>query len=527
MSDNYIYLPGSSALAMGSGLYWGSAGSLALKNCQVMRNLGYADGGSSSTAVIGTGVYAYLDSVSVINSQFLCNVAGIGNDGYASGAAGSFQFSTYGAITANVSDNSVGSYMSGLYYNPGLTWYGTPTDGITTSNSLQGRPVPFSANCGITAFPFLPPSQSPSPSSSGSALPSNSPSSSLSPSASPSTSLSSSPSSSMSRSASSSPSPSPLIAVQNVTFNPSFPQTSLTNTIGSVSDLTLMTFTLASNNSTVAQLLRNTTWTISKQQVNSSQPIQDGMNVVTSDGEPIDATTWHVSVGQVNVTTSVLYSSQTASANVSLGNSNTNGTSTNALLNYQLIPGSVKYTIAVTAGTSNLATIFPNGIQWNGCVNSSQNLGLYSTRWTTTQVGGQTYYTWKREQVSLRFAVPMQGLADNNVVNITHSLRSVTIDRQGLHVCFEWYFPRFEQSLLYDPTVETLFDAKSDFPDSDTSTESSDNSSSNLLLILEIVVPVAVGVAIVAALVMLSIGIAVVYLVRRHKMNRRRNTINF
>eukprot|EP01087_Luapelamoeba_hula_P016174 TRINITY_DN4956_c0_g1_i3.p1 TRINITY_DN4956_c0_g1~~TRINITY_DN4956_c0_g1_i3.p1 ORF type:complete len:582 (+),score=94.30 TRINITY_DN4956_c0_g1_i3:1012-2757(+) len=562
-------------------------------------------------------MYAVVDHISIINTLFWCNSAGIGDYGDVGSAGVWIQGNKgYGIITANVSDNSVGTYGSGTYWTPGSTCFG-PSGGITESNNVQGAPVPFSSNCGITAFPFLPASQSPSTSSSPSSTPSGSPSPSstpsgspspsLTPSASPSSTISITPSSSasssrsaspsgsaspssstspnpskfpspsvtpstsssrsvsssssrspscsvspspsitpsnsvspsVSQSASASPSPSPPIAVQNVTYSPDIPQTSLTNTIGNVSDSTLMTFTLASNsnsnktndnNSTttvVTQLLSNTTWTITKKQVNSSQEIQDGVKVATSDGAPIDTTTWHASVGNVlNVTTSALYSSLTTSANVSLGSSNsaTNKTS-KPLLNYQLIPGSVKYTIAMT-GSAELATAFPDGIQWNGCVNSSQNLGLFSPNYTRTLVNGQMYYTWKRDQASLQLAVPMQGLADNTVVNVTHELRSVAIDDQGLRACFLWYFPQFQRSLLYDPTVESLFASPSTSASANPDTSGGSNSNSANSMVLKIAIPVAIGGAVAAIALLLLAGLAAAVLVRRRQMHRRQSALN-
>eukprot|EP01087_Luapelamoeba_hula_P016669 TRINITY_DN5143_c0_g1_i1.p1 TRINITY_DN5143_c0_g1~~TRINITY_DN5143_c0_g1_i1.p1 ORF type:complete len:493 (+),score=40.31 TRINITY_DN5143_c0_g1_i1:19-1497(+) len=349
-------------------------------------------------------------------------------------------------------------------------------------------------------------------------------------SASPSLSTSPSPSSSASssRSASTSPSASPSNAPyvqQTVQFSATTPAIAISSKVDKTSESTnVASGFYAYNSTTNVSTALPITWQVSQANVTSGSISPDGITSVTSsDGMPVTSTTWQSPKNaSIAVATTALYSGLETNVNISI--KAPRGLQT---LNYTMPPGAIKYTFQLNS-TAAQRSLYKNGqnttISWQACINSTQNLGKFSTGYNTSlSTSSEMVYVWYRSQASLRFDVPLFGIVDNAITRIDHKLVTATLVDEVFTICLEWYLPYFNTSLVYDPTMAALADISHEPNSADTSGDG-DGGTSHALAIA---VPVSVGVFCVFALLFITIVLLAVYVWRRtHRVKRRRYLTN-
>eukprot|EP01087_Luapelamoeba_hula_P000565 TRINITY_DN10425_c0_g1_i1.p1 TRINITY_DN10425_c0_g1~~TRINITY_DN10425_c0_g1_i1.p1 ORF type:complete len:782 (+),score=64.60 TRINITY_DN10425_c0_g1_i1:29-2374(+) len=502
IQDNYSYDPTNAGVTAGA--LYSQAVATRMTNVVFQRNYAYSESGSAlAGAVWASGTNFFSDPTNV----FSCNFVGT-RTGVAGNSAMYLDIVKPINLTGAITLNSGGSYLNGSVNVSVATsgsWYG-----ILTKNYVCGSPEAYTPNCGtmyfppscrVAAFPFLPASASPSPSSAPLYT-----SSSPSPSA----------SSTFYTVSQSVLFPSDVPSVQLFTRERSVQNVSDTKT--ELSQIGFGDFASALGNSVPLP----SSWTTANQTT-------DYIIVSNSqNSSPSVLSVWTALLGNQSGSGSVTFSAlfdPNATLTIVLPHS----------INYTLAPGAIKYTLKlINTPTSSLFRSVSDQLQWSTHFDCGEALGRYVLDSMTNNTENEvTTYSIPRPGAMLQLRIPRYAFIDNRKTFINHTLfpaptRSSSSDGStSIHVNVQWTFPYFASSLFYDPDL-AIFGTPP--RTSSTSPDQSNSNTTDLRILAAIVVPVTIGATICVCSVLLLLALSIIFFRQRqtqHKLKARKGAINF
>eukprot|EP01087_Luapelamoeba_hula_P018748 TRINITY_DN6091_c0_g1_i2.p2 TRINITY_DN6091_c0_g1~~TRINITY_DN6091_c0_g1_i2.p2 ORF type:complete len:436 (-),score=38.01 TRINITY_DN6091_c0_g1_i2:256-1563(-) len=189
---------------------------------------------------------------------------------------------------------------------------------------------------------------------------------------------------------------------------------------------------------------------------------------------------------------------------------------------YTLPSNTLKFALSMQATAHSAGMLATN---WSYCFFSSEQLGSYSTAYTTDYTSGSkaSIYTFHRINPgcysSLQLSVEMYGYIDGVLEAIPHQPPTVArvnrSDATGISACVVWRFPSWRQSLLYDPDLAVLVNPDQPQP---TTREQSPSSSIDLMAV---VIPVVVAGTLAIVCILAVVVIVSMLAIMKYRRQKR------